>query len=95
MRVLKTRRISRDLLPYIAPFQPFVAYYGLFFNILVVLTQGFTAWIPSFSVENFFVAYVSLILFAVLYIGHKLAYRDPLVSPLKADLDTGRLEVEN
>ncbi|GLI71859.1 lysine permease [Penicillium ochrochloron] len=95
MRALKARRISRDLLPYKAPFQPFLSYYGLFFNILIMLTQGFTAWIPSFSVENFFVAYVSLILFAVLYIGHKLVYRDPLVSPLQADLDTGRLEIEN
>lgn len=95
MRALKARKISRDLLPYMAPFQPFVAYYGLFFNILIMLTQGFTAWIPSFSVENFFVAYVSLILFAVLYIGHKLVYRDPLASALKADLDTCRLDVEN
>ncbi|KAJ5937273.1 Arginine permease CAN1 [Penicillium verhagenii] len=55
----------------------------------------FTAWIPSFSVQNFFVAYVSLILFAVLWIGHKLVFRDSLVSPLQADLDTGRAEIES
>ncbi|KAJ5721535.1 Arginine permease CAN1 [Penicillium malachiteum] len=95
MRALKARRISRDFLPYKAPFQPFLAYYGLFFNILILFTQGFTAWIPSFSVESFFVAYVSLILFAVLWIGHKIVFRDSLVSPLQADLDTGRAEIEN
>ncbi|KAJ5914865.1 Arginine permease CAN1 [Penicillium tannophilum] len=95
MRALKARNISRDFLPYKAPFQPFLAYYGLFFNILILLTQGFTAWIPSFDVESFFVAYVSLILFAVLWIGHKLVFRDSFVSPLQADLDTGRAEIEN
>ncbi|KAJ5522811.1 Arginine permease CAN1 [Penicillium frequentans] len=95
MRALKARNISRDFLPYKAPFQPFLAYYGLLFNILILLTQGFTAWIPSFDVESFFVAYVSLILFAVLWIGHKLVFRDSFVSPLQADLDTGRAEIEN
>ncbi|KAJ5994498.1 Arginine permease CAN1 [Penicillium sp. IBT 35674x] len=95
MRALKARNISRDFLPYKAPFQPFLAYYGLFFNILILLTQGFTAWIPSFDVQSFFVAYVSLILFAVLWIGHKLVFRDSFVSPLQADLDTGRAEIEN
>ncbi|KAJ5526294.1 Arginine permease CAN1 [Penicillium frequentans] len=95
MQALKARNISRDFLPYKAPFQPFLAYYGLFFNILILLTQGFTAWIPSFDVESFFVAYVSLILFAVLWIGHKLVFRDSFVSPLQADLDTGRAEIEN
>ncbi|KAJ6127186.1 Arginine permease CAN1 [Penicillium sp. IBT 18751x] len=95
MRALKARKMSRDLLPYKAPFQPFLAYYGLFFNILIMLTQGFTAWIPSFDVESFFIAYISLILFAILYIGHKLVFRDKFVSPMQADLDTGRLEIES
>ncbi|KAJ5650733.1 Arginine permease CAN1 [Penicillium longicatenatum] len=95
MRALKARNIARNFLPYKAPFQPFLAYYGLFFNILILLTQGFTAWIPSFDVKSFFVAYVSLILFAVLWVGHKLVFRDSLVSPLQADLDTGRAEIEN
>ncbi|KAJ5980797.1 Arginine permease CAN1 [Penicillium waksmanii] len=95
MRALKARKISRDVLPYKAPLQPYLAWYGLFVNILIIFTQGFTAWIPSFSVENFFVAYISVILFAVLWIGHKLIFRDAFVSPLQADLDTGRLEIEN
>lgn len=95
MRALKARNLSRDFLPYKAPFQPFMAWYGLFFNILILLTQGFTAWIPTFDVQSFFVAYVSLILFAVLWIGHKLVYRDSFVAPDQADLDTGRQEIDN
>ena len=46
------------------------------------------------STSSFFVAYVSLLLFAVLYIGHKLVYRTKFVKAIEADLDTGRLEVE-
>ncbi|KAF7717178.1 Uncharacterized protein PECH_004030 [Penicillium ucsense] len=95
MRALKARGMSRDLLPYKAPWQPYLAYYGLFFNLLIMFTQGFTCFIPTFSVQDFFIAYVSMIIFAVLYLGHKLVFRDPFVSPAQADLDTGRIEIEN
>ncbi|KAJ9316338.1 hypothetical protein DTO271D3_3351 [Paecilomyces variotii] len=94
MRALKARNISRDLLPYKAMWQPFFAWYGLFFNILIILTQGFTAWIPTFSVSDFFVAYISLILFVVLYLGHKIIYRPAFVKPEEADIDTGRTEFD-
>lgn len=94
MRALKARNISRDLLPYKAMWQPFFAWYGLFFNVLIILTQGFTAWIPTFSVSDFFVAYISLILFVVLYLGHKIIYRPAFVKPEEADIDTGRTEFD-
>ncbi|KAL1867198.1 lysine permease [Paecilomyces lecythidis] len=94
MRALKARNISRDLLPYKALWQPFFAWYGLFFNVLIILTQGFTSWIPTFSVSDFFVAYISLILFVVLYLGHKIIFRPAFVKPEEADLDTGRTEYD-
>ena len=95
MRALKARDISRDLLPYRAIWQPYYSWYGLFFTILITLTQGFTAWIPKFDVTEFFISYLSLILFAVLYIGHKVIFRQPFVKPLEADIDTGRVALEN
>ncbi|CAD0019198.1 unnamed protein product [Aureobasidium pullulans] len=55
--------------------------------------RGFTSFMP-WNTSDFFVAYISLILFAVLYGGHKLVYRQPLVKPIEADLDTGRKEIE-
>ncbi|EGE87091.1 AAT family amino acid transporter [Blastomyces dermatitidis ATCC 18188] len=90
MRALRARNISRDALPYKAPFQPYLAWYGLLFNILIIITQGFTAFIP-WNILNFFVSYISLILFVVLYAGHRIVYRPSFVQPLEADLDTGRL----
>ncbi|KAB8293047.1 hypothetical protein EYC80_007407 [Monilinia laxa] len=89
MNALKARGISRDRLPYKALWQPWFAWYGLGFTVLIILTQGFTAWIPEFDVQGFFVAYISLILFAVAYLGHKIIYKTKFVSSLEADLDTG------
>ncbi|KAJ5366470.1 hypothetical protein N7541_000411 [Penicillium brevicompactum] len=92
MRALKARGISRDTLPYKGTWQPYFSWYGLFFNILIILTQGFTAFVPKFSVTTFFINYLSLILFAVLYIGHKIAFRTEFVKPIDANIETGRCE---
>lgn len=89
-RALKARNISRDVLPYKAIWQPWLSWYGLFFNCLIIITQGFTSFIPHFQVKNFFISYISLILFVVLYVGHKLIMRPAFVKPIEADLDTGR-----
>jgi len=90
MRAMKSQGMSRDELPYKSPLQPFVAYYGLFFNVLIALTQGFTVFI-DWSTAGFFAAYISLILFVVLYVVHKAVCRDRLVDPREADLVKGRL----
>jgi amino acid transporter len=94
MRALAARKISRDTLPYKAILQPYLAWYGLFFNVLIALTQGFTAFIPTFNVSDFFVAYICIIVFVVLYAGHKIIYRPAFVRAAEADLDTGRLHYE-
>ncbi|KAF8855414.1 putative arginine permease [Acephala macrosclerotiorum] len=91
MRALKARSIARDALPFKAFWQPYFAWYGLFFNILIILTQGFTAFIP-WSVKDFFINYVSVILFVVLYLGHKLVRRTSFVKSVEADITTGCLE---
>ncbi|CAI7583200.1 unnamed protein product [Penicillium discolor] len=94
MRVLANRGISRDTLPYKAILQPYLAWYGLFFNILIALTQGFTSFIPHFRVTDFFVAYICPIVFVVLYVGHKVIFRPSFVRAADADIDTGRLHYE-
>ena len=94
MRALRARGTSRNDLPYKAPLQPWFSYYGVGFNIIIILTQGFTSFMP-WNTSSFFVAYVSLILFVVLYVGHKVIKRPAFVKPLEADLDSGRREVDD
>lgn len=93
MRALAAHNISRDSLPYKAFAQPYFAWYGLFFNVLIILTQGFTAFIP-WDTSSFFVAYVSLILFVVFYVGHKLIMRTSFVRKEEADIITGCIELD-
>ncbi|OBT63123.1 hypothetical protein VE03_07469 [Pseudogymnoascus sp. 23342-1-I1] len=94
MRALKAQGVSRDTLPYRAPWQPWYAWYGLFFNVLICITQGFTAFMP-WDVTQFFVAYVSLILFVVLFVGHKIITRSKWVRSAEADILTGSLACED
>ena len=89
IRALKAQGIPRSELPYLSRFQPYTAIYGLFFTGLVALTQGFTVFI-NWDTSDFFAAYISLILFAVLWAGHKLWYRQPRVDPATADVLRGR-----
>lgn len=90
MAALKVQGMTRSTLPYIAPCQPWLAGYGLFFNVLVTLTQGFTVFM-DWSTTDFFVAYISLVLFAVLYIGYKVVCRPAFVNPAEVDLNKGRM----
>lgn len=93
MRALRAQGIDRNDLPYTAWGQPFFSWYGVGFNIIIIFTQGFTAFMP-WNTSNFFVAYISLILFVLLYIGHKAILRQPLVKAAEADIYSGRREVD-
>lgn len=88
MRSMAAQNMPRSALPYIAPLQPYLAYYGLFFNVLITLTQGFTVFI-DWDVADFFTDYISLILFVVLYVAHKLISRSGIVRAKQADLVRG------
>ncbi|KAI1119435.1 arginine transporter [Nemania sp. NC0429] len=74
MRAIRAQGISRDSLVFKAPMQPYLTVYGLFFCVLILLTNGFTVFI-RWSTSDFFTAYVSVILFIVLYVGHKALFR--------------------
>ncbi|KAK3338587.1 amino acid permease-domain-containing protein [Neurospora tetraspora] len=100
MKGLEAQNIPRAKLPYTAALAPYYAYYALFFCVLITLTQGFTAFMP-WSTEGFFVAYISLILFAVMYLGHKLftliVHGAAACKPVAAkdmDLTTGSLDLD-
>ncbi|WYZ39765.1 hypothetical protein EsH8_IV_000106 [Colletotrichum jinshuiense] len=90
MAALKAQNISRNILPYTAPLQPYLSWYGLFFNVLIILTNGFTVFI-EWNTSDFFTAYVSVILFVVLLVGHKIFNRTMPLKAVDADVTTGSL----
>ncbi|KAI1265861.1 arginine transporter [Xylariaceae sp. FL1019] len=85
MDAMRFRGISRNGLAFKAPLQPWLTIYGLFFCILIILTSGFTVFI-QWSTSGFFAAYISLILFAVLFVGHKVIFRTKPIKIQNIDL---------
>lgn len=101
MRILKSRNISRDSLPFQAWGLPFIAYYGFILCFILVFIQGYSVFF-AFNVSDFFVNYVSVILFAVtwliahIYFNGKNSWRlSTLLLPLdECDIDTGVRDVD-
>ncbi|KAF4416349.1 AAT family amino acid transporter [Fusarium acutatum] len=88
MKALALQGISRSELPYVAPLQPYLSWYGLFFSVLIIITSGFQVFI-EWDTSSFFTAYISLILFIVMFVGHKLIFRTKLVPLNEMDIITG------
>lgn len=93
IRALKAQNMSRDTLPFKSWGGKGLAIYGLTFCSIITITQGFTAFVP-WNVQDFFISYISLILFVVLYVGHKIVTRSKFVDPAKVDLLSGKFEEE-
>jgi amino acid transporter len=95
---LRTDIINRDdvTYPYKSPFQPYMAYFGLCSNTVVVIFLGFDLFLEDqWDTSLFFATYSSLLVFLVCYCVHKLITKSPLVSLDRADYDSGRKDVEN
>lgn len=93
IRALKAQNIDRDTLPFKSWGGSYLAWYALTFCIIIILTQGFTAFVP-WDVKKFFIAYISLILFTVLYVGHKLVTKSKFVKAAEADIFSGQFKEE-
>ncbi|CDK26886.1 unnamed protein product [Kuraishia capsulata CBS 1993] len=96
MNVLRDRGISRDSLPYKARFMPWFAYYAAFFILVITFVQGFSVFF-DFNVSDFFTAYISILLFVVLWLGSQLTiyFRSPWLIPLSdIDIDSDSLKVD-
>ena len=95
MQVLKFRGISRDDLPFKAVLMPYLAYYAIFFMIIIIFIQGFTAFAPKFNGSDFAAAYVSVFLFFFLWICFQLYFRCRLFWKIEdVDIDTDRRDIE-
>ncbi|KAK2595203.1 hypothetical protein QQS21_007056 [Conoideocrella luteorostrata] len=81
-------------LPYRTPLQPYVTYVTLVVISLLTITNGFQTFMP-FEAKSFVAAYITLPIFAVLYVGHKIFYRTSLYIPVdKIDAITGKKEMD-
>ncbi|GMM29419.1 hypothetical protein DAMA08_021640 [Martiniozyma asiatica (nom. inval.)] len=97
INILNSRNISRDTLPFKANFGLVGAYTTLFFLVLITFIQGYSVFF-DFNVNDFFANYVSLLIWAVFWLGSQLTiYRkEPWLVPMDdVDIDTDAREIDN
>lgn len=77
----KAQGISRQELPWAAPFQPYLSWGALGFLSVVILTNGFEVFLKGhWSFQSFFTSYFGIIFVLVLYFGYKFWWKTKLVS---------------
>ena len=92
IKILAAQGIDRMTLPYVAPLQPYLSYYGMIFTLIILITNGFTVFI-EWDTADFFTCYISLLLFIVLYAGYKIFSRSKIVPLHEADIVKGRSDI--
>ncbi|KAI1429025.1 amino-acid permease inda1 [Xylaria sp. FL1777] len=85
-----------DALPFRTPLQPYATWFMLFLISLLTLTNGFQVFVPAnWSASNFLAAYITIPIFLVLYLGHKLWFRTPFaIKTEDVDVITGKKEMD-
>jgi len=83
-----------ETLPFKTPGQPYVTWFTLVIVTLLTITNGFQVFVP-WNYKDFLAAYITIPVFLVLYLGHKLWARTPFLRPLsEIDLLTGKKEMD-
>lgn len=85
-----------NTLPYQTPLQPYTAWFSLVVMVLLTLTNGFYVFVPSrWNVSDFLVAYITIPIFLVLYLGHKAWFRTPWCIPInEMDVWSGKEQAD-
>ncbi|TLD31556.1 hypothetical protein PspLS_02204 [Pyricularia sp. CBS 133598] len=89
---IKAQGITLSDLPYVGFLQPYGTYYSLFISILVVIFNGYDAFVPVFKVDTFITKYIGTVLFLLNIIFWKFYKKTKMWDPSEVDLVTGRRE---
>lgn len=84
--------VDRHKFTYRGYFQPYLAYYTIALFMLVLITNGFSAWIPTFDVSTFFASYITIPVVIICYVGWKITKRTKIVPIDEIDLSKGPIE---
>ncbi|GJJ09744.1 hypothetical protein Clacol_003968 [Clathrus columnatus] len=88
---LKAQGISRDTLPYRAPFQPYAAWYTVISTLVVCFFSGISVFLKGqWNTATFVTNYLPFALFPVFYFGARyLLYKQPMIAPRDMDFLSG------
>jgi yeast amino acid transporter len=86
-RACQAQSINRKEFPYFARLQPYCAWFGLAFEVVILFCLGYSVFLPGrWDIVDFFSNYAMLLLAPITYFGWKFAKRTKIVQPEQADL---------
>ncbi|CAJ0547377.1 Ff.00g041310.m01.CDS01 [Fusarium sp. VM40] len=93
-QALKAQGIAVADLPYVGFLQPYGSYFSLFISLLVIIFNGYDAFIPHFKPETFVLKYLGTAIFVFNIAWWKIAHKTKFWSAKEIDLTTGRRQWE-
>ncbi len=88
-KAIKLKGMTRDDLPFKAKWMPFLAWYAGAWVFILIFIQGYAVFL-DFNARDFFINYISVILFFVLWLGHNIITRSCWWLPIEqVDVTTG------
>ncbi|KAF5981963.1 dicarboxylic amino acid permease [Fusarium bulbicola] len=91
-QALKAQGIVAADLPYVGFLQPYGSYFSLFISLLVIVFNGYDAFIPHFKPEVFVLKYLGTAIFIFNVFWWKVSRKTTFWSSTDVDLSTGRRE---
>lgn len=94
-RAVRAQGVDKSTFAYVAPFQPFGAWFALFFCCLLALIKNFTVFLGhEFDYRTFITGYIGLPVFFISFFGYKFYYKTKFVKPEEADLYTFKAAID-
>lgn len=85
---MKVQGVSRDTLPWKAPFQPYAAWFGFVGSTVITFVAGFSVFLKgNWSTADFISSYIGIPIFIVPIIGWKLYHRTKVCLLPYQDID--------
>lgn len=94
MAALKAHGISRDTLPYKAPFQPYGTYWAIGMTSLIAITKGYDSIVGGFKYISFITNYIALPAFVIMFVSYKLIFKTKKHRAEDIDLFSGKREID-
>lgn len=88
-RACVVQGVDRDKFTFKGYFQPYMAWFCVIFFTIILIFNGYTCFIPTFSVSDFFASYVTLLVIFVAWAAWKVIKRTKMVPLDEMDLSGG------
>ncbi|KAF8682796.1 Dicarboxylic amino acid permease [Rhizoctonia solani] len=94
MKALEAQGISRDELPYKAPFQPWGAWFSLIVTFIITFFKGFDTLMTPVNIPNFITSYIGAPVFGFMWLASIVTTSTKVIPSREVDLITGKREID-